>query len=74
MDGRHVRGRGPDPVGPRIAFLRQGLTRLGRPNLLGLKIGVLRRVTAVARTRVLRSHNPMSSVSGCCRTLQNWLR
>ena len=29
------------------------------------------RVTDGTRTRTLRSHNPLSSVSGCCRALQN---
>ena len=32
------------------------------------------RVTDGTRTRALRSHNPMSSVSWCCHTLQNWHR
>jgi hypothetical protein len=32
------------------------------------------RVTDGARTRDLRSHNPMSSVSGCCPTSQKPLR
>jgi hypothetical protein len=34
----------------------------------------LKRVTDGARTRDLRSHNPPTSVSGRCRTLQNRLR
>src|SRR5215210_2006888 len=38
-----------------------------------LHLEEFRRVTDGTRTRALRSHNPLTPVSGCCRKLQNRL-